>query len=223
MKYLLFGLLALSIGLPALRASAAEASYDEGIEYQRIDPAVPTNVPKGKVEVVEVFWYRCPHCFHFEPDLEKWLKHKPANVVFRRVPAQFGDVWRVHARVFYTEKILGVFDKMHEALFNAIHVQGRPLDTPEQLAKFFAEHGVNRDEFLKVYHSFAVRTKLAEADRLVRRYGVDSVPTIVVNGTYRTNASLAGGTYPKLLKVVDYLIAKETAAMKQSKAAAAGH
>jgi len=218
MKRVFLWLLAIGLVLPMLGASAAGMGFQEGIEYQRITPAVPTSVGPGKVEVVELFWYGCPHCFHFEPDLLKWLKQKPKNVVFRRVPAALNPAWRVHAQAYYTAQVLGVLDKSHEAMFNAIHRQGMLLNTPDKLADFFTRFGVKPKEFLGVFNSFAVRAKLAEAQGLVRRYGADSVPTIVVDGKYRTNASMAGGSYQRMLQVVDYLIAKETAAKKQEAA-----
>jgi thiol:disulfide interchange protein DsbA len=201
----------LAMALP-FAASVAYASFDEGIEYQRIEPSVPTSVPAGKVEVVELFWYGCPHCFHFEPELNKWVKKLPKNVVFKRIPAALNPGWDVHAATFYTEQILGLEDKAHDAFFDAIHKQHLSLMTPETIAAWFEKnYQVPQKKFLDVYHSFSVQAKVASAKTLVERYGVNSVPTIIIDGKYRTDASMAGGSYPNLLKVMDYLVKKEAA------------
>ncbi len=191
-------------------ASAAFASFDEGIEYQRIEPSVPTTVAPGKVEVVELFWYGCPHCYHFEPELNNWVKHLPKNVVFKRIPAALNPGWEVHAAAFYTEQILGLEAKAHDALFDAIHKEHLQLFTPDEIAAWFEKnYQVPKKKFLDIYNSFSVRAKVASAKTLIERYGVNSVPTIIIDGKYRTDASMAGGSYPNLLKVMDYLVKKE--------------
>lgn len=207
--------LALLAGLFLIQAIPALASsYDEGIEYQKISPPVPTDNP-NKVEVVEVFWYGCPHCYHFEPKLVAWLKHKPKNVDFIRVPAVFPNrpLWELHARAYYTAELLGVLDKTHEALFNAIHAQHQRLFDEDSLADFYAKFGVDKKLFKDTMHSFGVQMKVDRAKSLCKRYGIDGVPTLVINGKYRTFASLTNGE-AGMLKVTDFLIDKEAKAME---------
>ncbi len=181
--------------------------FTEGVEYERISPAVATT-SAGKVEVVEMFWYGCPHCFQFEPHLQKWLKKKPANVQFIRVPATFNPLWQMHARAFYTAEILGVGDKLHKPLFDAYHLERNRLDTDQKLREFFVKHGVKAGDFDDTFHSFAVETRLARAVDLTQRYGITGVPTLIVNGKYRTTSKTA--SHDGVLEVLDYLIKKES-------------
>lgn len=181
--------------------------FDEGFEYISIKPPVPTN-SGDKIEVVEMFWYGCPHCFQFEPYLQKWLKHKPANVKFVRIPATFRPLWKLHARAFYTAEILGIGEKLHKPFFDAYHLERNRLDSEKAIRAFFVKHGVKGSEFDDVFHSFAVETRLARAVDLGGRYGIDGVPSIIVNGKYRTYKRITG--HANMLEVVDYLIRKES-------------
>jgi thiol:disulfide interchange protein DsbA len=221
MLTILAWLISLSVAAGALAAEAdAPTNFTEGIEYQRIVPPQPTETAP-KVEVVEVFWYGCPHCFHFEPALEAWLKHKPDDVVFRRLPAIFTNpLWELDARAYYTAEALGVLDKIHPALFDAIHKSHRKLNTEAALAAFFAENGVSDEDFRRTFHSFYVDTKVREARLMTQRYGIDGVPSMVVAGKYRTEASLAGSE-EAMLRVVDFLVAREVAASKAGASGAA--
>ena len=191
-----------------LTAGAAE-EFKEKIHYELVLPPQPTTAPKGKVEVVEMFWYGCPHCNALEPYVNRWLKNKPDNVYFVRIPAVFQPTWEFHARAFYTAEILGVLDKTHSAMFEAIHNQRRRLNTEQELMEFFAEHGVKNEDFKRVFHSFAVEAKVRRAKDLSHRYGIDGVPSLIVNGKYRTGAQLAGGQ-ANIFKVVNFLVEKET-------------
>jgi thiol:disulfide interchange protein DsbA len=202
---ILVALLCSSVILWPLAASAA--TYKEKIHYELVQPPQPTTT-KDKVEVVEMFWYGCPHCNALEPYVERWLKRKPENAEFVRIPAVFRPSWELHARAFYTAEILGVLDKTHSAMFEAIHNQKRHLNTEEELMKFFAEHGVKNDDFKRVFHSFAVEAKVRRAKDLSQRYGIKGVPAIIVNGKYRTGAQLAGGN-ANIFKVVNFLVDKE--------------
>ncbi len=206
-------LLALLPGLmPMLVPGVARADIDEGIEYQTINPPVPTTVNDNQIEVVEMFWYGCPHCYHFEPTLLKWLAHKPKHVVFMRVPAIFNNpLWEIHAKAFYTAEVLGVLDKTHEDFFDAIHQQGRRLATEPEIEDFFVKHGVSAADFKNAFNSFAVYSKVRRAMELTRRYGIDGVPSLIVDGKYRTSGSLAGG-HEGMIKVLNFLIAKEAKA-----------
>jgi thiol:disulfide interchange protein DsbA len=185
----------------------AAQGYDEGFDYQRIAPPLPTDTP-GKVEVVELFWYGCPHCFRFEPIVERWLESKPDDVAFKRVPAIFRDSWAPLARAYYTAEALGVLDRLHMALFEAIHLKRRNLNSEGALRTFFQEHGVSGEDFDRTYRSFAVESKVRRAMDLTRRYGINGVPSMVVDGKFRTDGTLAGGL-DEVPKIVDHLVATE--------------
>jgi len=188
----------------AVSVSIAE-EYEEGVHYERVVPAQPTSTV-GKVEVLELFWYGCPHCFRFEPYIDRWLKKVPENVQFVRMPGVFRSSWENHARAFYTAQLLGVFDKVHEPLFNAIHVKKKSVDTMEDLRDFFAEHaGVDKNKFIKTFKSFAVETRLKRAKTMGSRYAVRGVPAVIVNGKYR----VPGGS-AESIKIINYLIEKES-------------
>jgi thiol:disulfide interchange protein DsbA len=181
-------------------------AFDEGIDYQRVAPAQPVETG-DKIEVLELFWYGCPHCFHLEPVLEVWLKKLPKNVAFRRMPAVLGDTWLPHTRAYYTAEVLGVLDRINEPLFQAIHVDKKPLLDEASLADFFVSQGVSREDFTRTFHSFTVESKVRRAVAMTRRYGIDGVPAMIVDGKYRTGGSLAGGQ-DKMMQVVDFLIGK---------------
>ncbi len=198
--------IAFFMSLLALNVTAQE--FDEGIEYIPINPPVATR-SGDKVEVVELFWYGCPHCFHFEPSWEKWIAGKPDNVAVVRVPAIFRDSWIPGARAFYTAQFLGVLDKTHKAIFEAIHVKKQKFRNAGDFAKIFAKFGVAEKDFLDTYNSFAVDAKVRRAKDLTGRYQIDGVPTLVVNGKFRTTGSIANG-HDGMLKVLDYLVRKES-------------
>lgn len=208
MKYRLF----MAMVMAALFSNMAIAGIDEGIEYKRVSPAQPT-ITRDKVEVVELFWYGCPHCFHFEPDLNKWLANKPDNVEFVRVPAVFNPVWALHARAYYAAVTLGLYDngkhEFHGAFFDEIHKHKKRLDNKNALRTFFARFGVSAEDFNNTFESFAVNTKVNRAADLSKRYQLDGVPSLIVNGKYRTDGPMAGGQ-KGMLKVLDFLIKKES-------------
>ena len=199
---------------PTLRLAAATSTpatehFKEGANYRKVVPAQPTNVAPGKVEVVEFFWYGCGHCFKLDPAIEAWRgKGKPQYVEFVRVPAMWNDTLRMHARLYYTAEALGKLDALHSTIFREIHVNNDPLNTVEQMSAFFKKHGVSADEFQKTFASFAVESKLQRADFLNRRYQINSVPQLAVNGKYVTDEGLAGGE-PELFQVVQELAAHE--------------
>ena len=182
--------------------------YEEGVHYERIVPAQPTSTV-DKVEVLEIFWYGCPHCFRFEPYVERWLRKKPENAQFVRLPGIFRPSWEVGARAYYTAELLGVFDKLHKPIFNAIHLQKRQLNTEEAMRDLFAENGVDKKDFIKTYNSFAVGTRLRRAKTMTSRYGIDGVPAIIVAGKYRLSAKSAGSN-AEMLKVINFLVEKES-------------
>jgi thiol:disulfide interchange protein DsbA len=185
---------------PSLKLDAAPAGpatsgqFREGVHYSRIVPAQPTSLAPGKVEVAEIFWYGCGHCYTLDPAIESWrAKGKPQSAELVRVPAMWNDVTRMHARVFYTAELLGKLDAVHSLIFREIHVNGAQLNTVDKIAAFFKQHGVSEEEFNKAFSSFTVETKLRGADFLNRRYRIDSVPTFIVNGKYKTDVGDAGG------------------------------
>jgi thiol:disulfide interchange protein DsbA len=196
-------------GLMVLAAhSTLAVDLVEGVTYKTLKPAVPTNVAPGKVEVVEVFWYACGHCYLLEPKLEAWEKKgKPANVELIRMPAVWNEVLKTHARLFYTIEILGRPELNNEA-FREINVRGNRLDTPDKIEAFFTSRGVSKADFQKAFSGFAVESKLARAIDLNKRYRITSTPTVVVNGKYVTDASMAGGE-DKLFQVINALAARE--------------
>jgi protein dithiol oxidoreductase (disulfide-forming) len=176
--------------------------------YETISPAQPTANP-DKIEVVEFFWYGCPHCYSFEPSLANWLKTKPANVEFIRMPAVFSEQWGKHAKAYYTAEALGVVDAVHADFFDAIQEKKQSLESEDDLAKFFTAHGVKEADFRETYNSFIVDTKLRQAPAIAAKYGITGVPAIIVNGKYRTNGTLAG-SQEKMIDVMNLLIKKES-------------
>lgn len=192
-----------------LAGAEDNAPFKEGVHYQRLNNPVPTSAG-DKIEVVEAFWYGCPHCYSLEPMIEEWLKRQPDNVAFVRIPAVLGRNWEPHARAYYVAKELAILDKIHKPLFAAIHAQKRPLGSEQQLADFFAEQGVDKDAFRKAYESFAVaKVELPRSQKLIQSYGINGVPAFIVNGKYLTSGSMAG-SHEKLFEVLDFLIAKES-------------
>lgn len=191
-------------------STAAERRFKLGTHYERLSPTQPTSSGPDKIEVAEVFWYACPHCYTFDPYLESWKEDLAGDVSFVRIPALWNDLTQIHGRIYYTEEALDKLDEMHSAVFREIHVNHNGLNDPGAIRSLFGDFGVDAATFDKTFESFAVYTKLQRADELQRRYRVTSVPTVVVNGKYRTNATMAG-SYPDLLEVIDELVAMERA------------
>ncbi len=190
--------------------------YSEGTHYARMVPTQPTVGGADKIEVAEIFWYGCSHCYDFEPFINGWDADKPASVRFVRIPAMWNRILQLHAQLFYTEEVLvrnGVIEDaagFREAVFQEYHRRGNRLTSEDSIRKLFEHFGVSADEFERAWKSFEVSQKLRLAEDLNRRYGVANVPTVVVNGKYRTGAAEAGG-YPNLLELIDELIARESA------------
>jgi thiol:disulfide interchange protein DsbA len=197
----------------SLMPGAGHAAYSEGIEYVRLPQSQPVETG-NKIEVREIFWYGCPHCYHLEPAINKWLKTKPANAQFVRMPAVLRPSWEPHARAFYAFEALGVTDKLHGAFFEAIHAQNQMLDTESSIAEFVAKHGIDKEGFLKAYNSFSVNAHVKNAMQMAQRYGIEGVPTLIVDGKFKTSSSLVGG-HDALMQLVDYLIKKSAAERNQ--------
>jgi thiol:disulfide interchange protein DsbA len=189
-------------------AAPTSARFQLGKHYNRLSPTQPTSSPPDKVEVAEIFWYGCPHCYALDPAVKSWVASKPDYVTFVRVPVVWSDVAKTHARAFYTAEALGKIGAMHDALFREIQEKRDLLDTEDKLLAFFGTFGVDAATFKSTYESADVQTKLQRADELGRRYRVASVPTIVVNGKYITDAGLAGGN-EQLFALIGELAASE--------------
>ena len=194
----------------ALSSSATLAEeFAEGNDYNIISPRMETTVGDGKIEVIEFFWYGCPHCYTVEPYIKGW--EMPADVELVRIPATFSERWIIHAKVYYALESLDRLD-LHEVFFNAIHgrQQRRDLVSEEKIAEFLASFssGISEDKFTKAYNSFVVNAKIQKADRLVREYAIKSVPTFIVNGRYLTSPSMVGSSQ-RLIGALDYLTSLE--------------
>jgi len=208
-------LAALIFSLPLVSATAGDdhdhapiANFQEGEHYHRIIPAVETDVGDGKVEVLELFWYGCPHCFQFESHLTSWNDTKAEYITFTRMPAVLNRGWLPHARAYYALETMGELEKMHSIFFEAIHVQGRRLRDVESMARFLSQYDVDAEKFKSAYDSLYVETKINRSGQLVRQYGSSAVPTVIINGKYRTSASDAG-SYENVLQVINMLAEKE--------------
>jgi len=192
----------------------APTPWQEGVNYTRLVPAQPTAAPAGQVEVLEFFWYACPHCYGMDPLVESWKKTKPAYITFSRVHVMWNDNHRALARLYYTLESMGKADQLHSEIFKAIHVDNNPLvggsevETERIQSAFVSKFGISPADFAKAYHSFAVETALQRADELVQRYRVDGVPRFVVNGKYIVDVGTAGSP-EKLIALVDDLAAQE--------------
>lgn len=188
--------------------SFSSFSQAETLGYQTLSPAQPTQ-NQDKIEIIEFFWYGCPHCYSFEPELTKWLKTIPDNVEFIRQPTIFRPLWGKHAKAYFVAEALGVVEKVHADLFDAIQNKKQLLTTEDQLAKFFVAHGINETDFRNTFNSFLVDTKLRQAKSMAPRYGITGVPAIVINGKYKTNGPIAK-SHKNMIKVMNRLIRQES-------------
>lgn len=205
LKRLLLIVAGLSLAGACTAQPPAAAPYQLGVQYVAITPAQPL-VNDGKIEVVEVFSYACPHCWHFEPYAEQIQKQLPKGVVFRMMPAVFSPAWEPYARAFYAAQTLGVLGKTHVALFKALHEQHEPLYSLQDLAGFYSHYGVKPAEFLRVANSDAVDQQIMHAIRLGQAWGIEGTPTIVVDGKYRSGQIQS---YDELVKLTLWLVHKE--------------
>ena len=202
MKKLLV-LLFLVFGSTALLAG----DYKEGTHYQALTPQATDS--GDKIEVLEFFWYGCPHCYSFEPYVQSWKKSKPANVEFKRVPAVFRPEWEVQARAYYALSNMNVIEDVHGKIFKAMNKDKKRLNTLDQIADFVAKNGVDKQRFKNEYNSFVVDGIVRKAKKKQKSYKIQGLTTIAVNGKYTTGGSMAG-SYDNLIKVMDYLIQKES-------------
>jgi thiol:disulfide interchange protein DsbA len=190
----------------ALGAQAAQAPVpEENVHYREIPFAQPVETG-DRIEVREFFWYGCPHCLTLEPELNRWVQRMPAKAQFIRTPGA-ADKWLVHAQAYYAFESLGLLAKIHEPFFHAVQNERGAYNTPEAIGKFVAKHGGDAKKFQDAYASFGVRLKLERAKRHNVEFGVQSVPTLAIDGKYLTSPSMAGGE-AAVMKVVDFLIEK---------------
>jgi len=189
------------IAAAALAFSAAGALAQP---FSSLNPAQPTE-GGGKVEVIEFFWYGCPHCYTLEPAVVAWAKKAPQDVVFKRVPAVPSAAWEEHARMFYTLEAMGKLDEYHQKVFDAIHKANVNLNNRKMRDEWLAKNGIDPAKYAEVEKSFSVATKVNRAKQLTYSYKVESVPRVAVDGKYYTSAEQAGGV-DRVFQIVDQLI-----------------
>ncbi|MHB1214185.1 MAG: thiol:disulfide interchange protein DsbA/DsbL [Thiobacillus sp.] len=193
----------------SLSALAAGPEAFEGHDYTRLQ--IPQPVATGKqVEVLEFFWYRCPHCSQLEPELNTWLKTLPKDAQMRRIPAVFRDDWMPGAKLYYTLKQMNLLDSLHHKVFDAYHVENINLDDPAVLGGWIAKQGVDRKKFESIYNSFSTQSKATQGARLATNYGITGVPAFVIDGKYATSVGMTGSE-SRLFEVLDQLIVKARA------------
>lgn len=185
-----------------LNSAFAQQGYEEISAPQR-------TANPDKVEVIEFFWYGCPHCFQFEPHIKEWIENKPDNVEFISMAPPLNPAWKVHSQAFYAAEVLGVLDQFHEAMFNAIHRDRKPMRKPKDVGKLVDSLGLDGDKFMKTMKSFNVDAKIRQSLQKAKDVGISSVPTVIVNGKYRTSGAIAG-SYPNVINVINQLVETES-------------
>ena len=197
--------------LPTLAQAQAKA-FRSGADYLTIDKPAPTEAPVGQVEVVEFFWYNCPHCNAFEPMFDAWAKKVPKDVSVRRAPIAFRPDFEPQQRLYYVLEGMGKVDALHKKVFNAIHVEKLQLSTADQITAWAEKQGIPKAKFVELYNSFSVSTKARKSTQLQDAYAVDGVPALGINGRYFTSGTQAK-TLERALQVTDYLIGQSRQAM----------
>jgi thiol:disulfide interchange protein DsbA len=180
--------------------------FDEGIDYKVINNK-KNKLNQDTLEVVEFFGYFCPHCKSFEPSLKKWERSLPKNIKFTQLHVPFRDI--NHQRLFFTLKNINSEEKLQNKIFNAIQVQGNPLNNFLEILSWVESHGVDEKEFEKSWNSKKVKSEMNNATKLMKLYKIDGVPQLIVNGTYSTSPAMVGGSHRRVLKLVDYLLNKK--------------
>jgi protein dithiol oxidoreductase (disulfide-forming) len=212
LKLRVVGLLAAIVAaawVPAAHAEApAEPRFVAGQHYQVLDPAQPTTVAPGKIEVAEIFWYGCPHCYRLSPYIQAWKETKPDAAEFVQVPALLSPRWHAHARLFYATRALGIQERTHDQVFREVHEHRNPLDDLDTMIEFLGRFDVSAEDARAALTSFAVAAELRNADARVRSYRLSGVPAIVVNGKYLARVDTAGG-FDALLALINHLVALE--------------
>jgi thiol:disulfide interchange protein DsbA len=197
---------ALASGWLPTVALAQGKKPEAGTDYQVLDPRAPVDAPAGRIEIVEFFWYSCPHCNAFEPTLDAWVKKLPKDVVFRRAPVAFRDDFVPQQKLYFTLDAMGLVDKLHARVFAAIHGEKQSLATGEAIVDWVIKQGVDKAKFLEQYNSFTVATKATRSKQLQNAYKVEGVPAMGVAGRYYSDGSMAGNM-ERVLQIVDTLTA----------------
>jgi thiol:disulfide interchange protein DsbA len=198
-------LAATALGLP--QVAFAQRKPEEGKDFRRLDKRAPVDAPAGKVEVVEFFWYSCPHCNAFEPRLVAWSKRLPPEVVLRRVPVAFRADFEPQQRLFYTLEAMGKLEELHSKVFEAIHVRREPTNNEQLILAFAEKNGLDKAKFQETFNSFGVVSKSRRAAQLQDAYRVEGVPALGVAGTWYVDGETAGNM-DRALQVADYLVAE---------------
>jgi protein dithiol oxidoreductase (disulfide-forming) len=188
-------------------AAWAQRSFQEGKDYIALDKRVPGETQAGKVEVIEFFWYSCPHCNAFEPQLEAWAEKLPSDVVLRRMPVAFRDNFVPQQRLFYAIEAMGKVKELHKKVFYAIHVEKQSLNNQDSISDWVAKQGVDKAKFTELYNSFSVQTKATRAAKLQNDYSVSGVPALGIAGRFYTDGSLAQ-SMERALQITDWLISE---------------
>ncbi len=199
------GSLAFSAALLAPSLSQAQANaLRTGTDFKVLDRPAPVDAPAGKIEVVEFFWYNCPHCNAFEPVLTEWVKKLPQDIVFKRIPVAFRDDFVPQQRLFYALEALDLIDSLHTRVFAAIHVERQNLSQGPAIIDWVTKQGVDRDRFVEQFNSFSSSTKATRARQLQTAYQVEGVPALGVAGRYYTDGALTK-SMDRVLQVVEHL------------------
>ena len=195
------------LGLAVTGLAQAQGAPKEGTHYVKLSTPAPVTLsgPDKKIEVVEFFWYGCPHCYAFEPTLEPWVKKLPADVSFRQVPVAFMAQYQIHQKLFYALEEMGQLPAMHRKVFNAIHQQNKRLSTEAEVIAFATASGLDGAKLGESMKSFSVSTKVNRAKQLAEAYKIDGVPALGINGRFYTSATLAG-SHERAVAVADFMI-----------------
>jgi len=191
-------------GASAQGASAQGGKFEEGVDYISLDKRLPADVGAGKIEIIEFFWYSCPHCNAFEPRFEQWIKTASKDLVVKRAPVRFRDDFEAQQRMYYVLEALNKVDALHAQVFKAIHVERLNLSNSDNLANWAVSHGIDKNKFMETFNSFGVVTQAKRAAQLQEAFKVQGVPALGVAGRFYTDGSLAG-SMDRALQVVEYL------------------
>lgn len=227
MRLFRHALAVISLSLLAVSASASPANPQNGFDYRTLEQAQPTESGK-KVEVVEFFWYNCPHCAAFNPMLTAWVKKQGDKIVFKQIPVAFRESFIPQQKLFYTLEAMGKTEELNPKIFQAIHVDNQRIDTDKTIVEYIEKQGIDKQKFLDLYNSFSVQTKVRRAAHLQEVFKIDGVPTLAIDGRFLTSPSIAGASMngqpesmqqAASLQVMDYLVAKVIAEKSAEKPA----
>ena len=199
--------LAVCFALAMASQANAQLAFVQGVDYDVLPQQVRTSQP-DKIVVTEIFWYGCPHCFRFEPFVERWSASLPDVVVFEQVPSVLNPRWSEHARTYYSLKMMGALEQAHKAFFDAIHLKRQRMDNLDSIAEFVEDEGLDAELFRKNFPSFEVDTQIRKNGKKEERYGHNGVPAVIVNGKYLVSAGKAGSNQ-RMIQIMDFLVAQE--------------